>query len=892
MDSRITLHSTARCSTLGVRVKCRQLRHRRCLRPLARSAQSTAPPRESAMKGVSQQMTDMRKSMQEDKQLGVLMAGLRGSNMDESDFADDSVVMQLVEVAHDDNDQLPLAYDPISIAAFWGRRPVAVIRRALQLLGIGWGFMARLGWDLAWGKLADNEVARARELREIVTSLGPAYIKLGQALSIRPDILSPSAMYEMQKLCDKVPSFDSKVAMTMIEQELGRPWQQVYSQLTPRPIAAASLGQVYRGRLHSGEQVAVKVQRPFVLETVTVDLFLVRKFAVFLRRFPNIKTDVVGLLDEWAARFFEELDYVREGNNATRFAKQMEKDLPQVVVPTTFTEYTSRRVLTTSWLEGEKLSGSTASDVGELVNLGVICYLKQLLDTGFFHADPHPGNLIRTPDGRLAILDFGLVTEIDDNIKFGMIEAISHLIHRDYEAIVEDFVTLQFIDPGTNLTPILPVLAKVFDQALAGGGAKNINFQDLAADLAQITFDFPFKIPPYFALIIRAISVLEGIALLGNPEFAIVDEAYPFVAKMLLTDDSPRLRAALKYMVYGKDSVFDADRLIDLLAAFEDFAVASKSSRGDMDVGAPRPGSSFSLPQAPSRPQSSSATDSSRRSSNGSYSGVNIDDAQVVANSRGNTNQASLANRTGSRHAAGDRNGAAAYSGSSAGNQTYAGQGSSRQTYSGQHANEQRQLDGNDREYSGQHASSSSGGPWGSWGNWPSQTGSWGANWGQNALYQPQNGTDRSQTPESAREALKFVFSAEGAFFRDFIMDEVVRSIDAMSRAQLKALVEFLGLTGASIPVFLPGSLKFIPLTPDLNPEDKKVMENVKKLGNFLTGGDAAGLIGGSSDPRVVREITPFLPNVATEIAPEVFKRLASRLSARAVRELFVSSPP
>jgi aarF domain-containing kinase len=170
------------------------------------------------------------------------------------------------------------------------------------------------------------------------------------------------------------------------------------------------------------------------------------------------------------------------------------------------------------------------------------------------------------------------------------------------------------------------------------------------------------------------------------------------------------------------------------------------------------------------------------------------------------------------------------------------------------------------------------------------QNGSWGAGWGQNAFDQPQ--TDKTQTPESAREALKFVFSAEGAFFRDFIMDEVVRSIDAMSRAQLKALVNFLGLTGASIPLFLPGSLRFIPLTPDLNPEDRKVMENVKKLGNFLTGGDAAGLIGGSSDPRVMREITPFLPNVATEIAPEVFKRLASRLSARAVRELFVSSPP
>ncbi|KAJ8427509.1 hypothetical protein Cgig2_017250 [Carnegiea gigantea] len=134
--------------------------------------------------------------------------------------------------------------------------------------------------------------------------------------------------------------------------------------------------------------------------------------------------------------------------------------------------------------------------------------IDMLLDTGFFHADPHPGNLIRTPDGKLAILDFGnvldlgLVTKLTDDQKYGMIEAIAHLIHRDYGAIVKDFVKLGFMPEGVNLEPILPVLAKVFDQALEGGGAKNISFQELASDLAQITFDYPFRIPPYFALII------------------------------------------------------------------------------------------------------------------------------------------------------------------------------------------------------------------------------------------------------------------------------------------------------------------------------------------------------------------------------------------------------
>merc|ERR1719247_3913799 len=139
-----------------------------------------------------------------------------------------------------------------------------------------------------------------------------------------------------------------------------------------------------------------------------------------------------------------------------------------------------------------------------------------------------------------------------------MIEAIAHLINRDYEEIGDDFVALDFIPEGTDVRPIVPALARVFDAALAGGGAKSINFQELAADLAEITFTFPFRIPPYFALVIRAIGVLEGIALVGNPEFAIVDEAYPYISQRLLTDKNPRLRAALRYMVYGRDDVFNS----------------------------------------------------------------------------------------------------------------------------------------------------------------------------------------------------------------------------------------------------------------------------------------------------------------------------------------------
>lgn len=188
--------------------------------------------------------------------------------------------------------------------------------------------------------------------------------------------------------------------------------------------------------------------------------------------------------------------------------------------------------------------------------------------------------MLRTPDGRLVILDFGLMTKITDNQKYGMIEAIAHLIHRDYSEIGQDFVNLDFIPVGVDTRPIVPALARVFEAALAGGGAKSINFQELAADLAEITFKFPFRIPPYFALIIRAISVLEGIALVGNPEFAIVDEAYPFISKILMTDDSPRLRAAFRYMIYGKSKSFDVDRIIDMLQAFEKFVAVKEFGDG------------------------------------------------------------------------------------------------------------------------------------------------------------------------------------------------------------------------------------------------------------------------------------------------------------------------
>ncbi|KAH7573075.1 hypothetical protein JRO89_XS03G0063400 [Xanthoceras sorbifolium] len=709
------------------------------------------------MGDVSQEIKRVRAQMEENEQLSILMKGLRGQNLRDSQFADDNIQLRLVEV-DESSEFLPLVYDPASIAAYWGKRPRAVATRIVQLLSVAGGFLSRLALDIVNKKVKENEVARAIELREIVTSLGPAYIKLGQALSIRPDVLSPAAMTELQKLCDKVPSFPDDVAMALIDEELGRPWHEVYSELSSSPIAAASLGQVYKGRLkENGDLVAVKVQRPFVLETVTVDLFIIRNLGLVLRRFPQISLDVVGLVDEWASRFFEELDYVNEGENGTLFAEMMKKDLPQVVIPKTYQKYTSRKVLTTGWIDGEKLSQSTESDVGELVNVGVICYLKQLLDTGFFHADPHPGNLIRTPDGKLAILDFGLVTKLTDDQKYGMIEAIAHLIHRDYGAIVKDFVKLDFIPEGVNLEPILPVLAKVFDQALEGGGAKNFNFQELASDLAQITFDYPFRIPPYFALIIRAIGVLEGIALVGNSDFALVDEAYPYIAQRLLTDESPRLRNALRYTIYGKSGVFDAERFIDVMQAFENFVTAAKSGGGE---------------------------------------NLNGDMAEL--------------------------------------------------------------------------------------GILQSQTGYF------VPAFMPS--TSQQTQPIQTRAALAFLLSEKGNFFREFLLDEIVKGIDAVTREQLVQLMAVLGV-GNAAPVFsmVPslGPFKPAALLPTVTEEDRIILNNVQMIVEFLTAGSSISRTSnqGVDVARTIQELLPVLPSISARILPDVLSRLSSRVLARVIRD-------
>jgi predicted unusual protein kinase regulating ubiquinone biosynthesis (AarF/ABC1/UbiB family) len=433
------------------------------------------------------------------------------------------------------------------------------LRRLWQTLVPICLFLLGVAGDNFTGQLRNPERARARarECAELLAALGPAFIKAGQALSTRPDIVPPVLLEELAQLQDQLPGFDSALAMACIEEDLGASVDDIFASLEREPISAASLGQVHRGVLQSGQKVAVKVQRPGLREQITLDLYIVRNIAAWLNKNVRIiKSDLVGLIDELGSRVFEEMDYLNEAANAEKF-KQLHSHNPSIAVPSIYPEATSRRVLTMEWIDGVKLTNLEAVkgigiDPDDMVNIGVNCSLQQLLEHGFFHADPHPGNLLALPDGRLAYLDFGMMSTVTREARTGLIQAVVHLVNRNFGALSKDFVSLGFLSEEVDLTPIVPAFEGVFGQALEMGVSR-MDFKAVTDDLSGVMYKFPFRVPPYYALIIRSLVTLEGIALSVDPDFKILGAAYPYFARRLMEDPDPQLRRSLREMLFDGD---------------------------------------------------------------------------------------------------------------------------------------------------------------------------------------------------------------------------------------------------------------------------------------------------------------------------------------------------
>jgi predicted unusual protein kinase regulating ubiquinone biosynthesis (AarF/ABC1/UbiB family) len=426
-------------------------------------------------------------------------------------------------------------------------------------------------WSYAPGESREErEIKRARWLREELVGLGPTFIKIGQTLSTRVDLLPRTYVDEMAELQDRIPPFSTALARKFIEEELGKPVEAVYRDFPDAPIAAASLGQVYRTWLHDGTEVAVKVQRPELLEIFAEDLTVLRRMAVWAEsRVDWLKSvELLDILDEFGRKLHEEIDYVREADNADRFRANF-ADYPGIAVPVMYRAHSSHRVLTMEFMHGTKVSNENILKeygiaIPEMVRHLSQINLKQLLEDGYFHADLHPGNILIDRDGRVIFVDFGLMGEITRSMRAQMVEAFFHIVDRDINALMTDLVLLDFIRPGQDPAPLKPTIAWVIDQSLQPMD-KRPTFKEMTLPLSKIFYDYHIRVPVNFSWIIRTVIALEGLAMMLDPTFHPFDVAIPFAAKMLLSESGQDIRDRFVDEIFTPEGL-DWDRLFELIA--------------------------------------------------------------------------------------------------------------------------------------------------------------------------------------------------------------------------------------------------------------------------------------------------------------------------------------
>ena len=565
-------------------------------------------------------------------------------------------------------------------AQFFGARPLFVLRRLLTLAKITGSLQLKLLYDWRTGQLEKNEPERAVEALSLATRCGPTTIKLAQALSLRTDLIPEGYALQLRQLQDSVPPFPSETAFAIIRQELGvEDLSTVFRSISPKPIASASIGQVYKAALLDGRQVAVKVQRPAILAEIALDLYLLRLLTPLQVRLSNainkLETDpadievALQLVDEWGRGFVAEVNYELEAENTRQFSQAMQRrGLVSVIAPGVVAELSRSRIITTEWIEGTRLDRDASPDVPRLCAVAVNAYLTMLLDSGTLHCDPHPGmswqspgyflvpsavpsvrsfqppnptspnlpagNLLRTPDGKLCILDWGMTLQVPPDLQYSLLEFIAHVNSEDYDRVPGDFINLGFSPPGKlkelERSGISEGISFAFRQLRGGGGPSKIRDrikQDLSArygsgltdeeirakarmemvqrmeeqlksegiDVAGVTNVLEvmsrrnrelFKLPPYVLYVSRAFSTLEGIGLSVDSDYSILNACFPYLAQRLFEDDSPRAVQALRAMLFGTEGTLDASKMLEMVNNYRSFSSSTTTITNDQQASA------------------------------------------------------------------------------------------------------------------------------------------------------------------------------------------------------------------------------------------------------------------------------------------------------------------
>ncbi|MEH1821885.1 MAG: AarF/ABC1/UbiB kinase family protein [Nostoc sp.] len=431
----------------------------------------------------------------------------------------------------------------------WNREKYSSRRRFVDI----WSFVLTLlfklwlynkSWSYPGGvteaKQATRRKTQAVWIRNTLLDLGPTFIKVGQLFSTRADIFPGEYVEELAKLQDKVPAFSYEQVEATIEKELGKKIPELFHNFEPIPLAAASLGQVHKAVLHTGESVVVKVQRPGLKKLFEIDLQILKGITRYFQNHPKWGRgrDWLGIYEECCRILWEEIDYLNEGRNADTFRRNF-RGYDWVNVPRIYWRYATSRVLTLEYLPGIKISQYEALEAAGLdrkaiARQGAQAYLLQLLNSGFFHADPHPGNIAVSANGALIFYDFGMMGRIKSNVREGLMQTLFGIAQKDGDRVVQSLIDLGAIAPTDDMGPVRRSVQYMLDHFMD----KPFENQSVAAisdDLYEIAYNQPFRFPATFTFVMRAFSTLEGVGKGLDPEFNFMEVAKPY-AMQLMTD--------------------------------------------------------------------------------------------------------------------------------------------------------------------------------------------------------------------------------------------------------------------------------------------------------------------------------------------------------------------
>ncbi|MDH3544245.1 MAG: AarF/UbiB family protein [Desulfuromonadales bacterium] len=440
-------------------------------------------------------------------------------------------------------------------------RNIRTIRRYRTILGVlikyGFGhFVEQLNIDyyLELGKRLvtldkipkDLErLSQPQRLRLVMEELGPTFIKLGQLLSTRPDVLDKAYILEFSKLQDKVPAVSFEEINAQIQRELGYPAEELFAEFSTKPLAAASIAQVHRGKLKSGEEVVFKVRRPGIVKIVETDIDVLMGLAYLIEQHvPTMALyDPVGLVKEFRRSIMRELNFTREGRTVDRFAVNFAES-ETVYTPKIFWDYTGDIVLTMEYVDGIKISAleeltAQGYDLKEIARRGADAFLKQVLDFGLFHADPHPGNVFILPDQVICMLDYGMVGRLGQDLKDQLIDLLQALLNRDVNRIISQLLYSGELTDDSDMKNLRrdlhDFIEDYYDIVL-----QDIKVGKLLTEFIEILTHHRIHFPADFMILAKALVIMEGVGRQLDPEFNMINHMRPYVNKLVFERFSPK----------------------------------------------------------------------------------------------------------------------------------------------------------------------------------------------------------------------------------------------------------------------------------------------------------------------------------------------------------------